>query len=164
MADRQRAEELISFLQYNLQNKLFDAGKLVLIEDAVEKILAYYESVLAETLDDHILREKSVALNLKGNVLAEKGELEMALTVYYQTLAIREKVAGANTDDVQAQADIAVSCLKIGSVFSKRSQNSRPWFERGLSIVDRMAQHAPLTRFQQTLKDDLTKALKAARR
>ena len=86
---RDQAEGLISFMLFDLRDKLQPLGRLELLDDVNERVAAYYASIRGGgSLEQQ--RRRSVALNNSGDVLRAQGKLEEA---YEAGLAIQERLA-----------------------------------------------------------------------
>ena len=71
-----------------------------------------------------------------GDVLVAQGNLPDALRSYRDALAIRERLANADTGNAGWQRDLSVSFEKVGSVYVQQGQRNqaRQAFERAMQI------------------------------
>ena len=106
---RAEAEGLLSFLLFDLRDKLTPIGRLDLMQDVQKLVNRYYESMEVSEEDTEILRQRSVAYNNQGNLLREQGNLQDALQAYQNGLAIGQKLAAQDPSNTTWQRDLSVS-------------------------------------------------------
>jgi hypothetical protein len=72
-----------------------------------------------------------------GDVLAEQGNLAEALQSFQDSLAIRDRLAKADPNNVLWQADLAASHGKLGKLYVRMGDRAegRRMFEQGRAIV-----------------------------
>src|SRR5688500_18277033 len=62
------------------------------------------------------LRQRSTVLNRQGDVLRTQGDLTGALAAYRESLAVSQRLAGADPSNAAWQRDLGVSYSKVGDV------------------------------------------------
>ncbi|MBL8998937.1 MAG: tetratricopeptide repeat protein, partial [Gemmatimonadetes bacterium] len=90
-------------------------------------------------------RDRSVALNTKGDVQVAAGDLAAARESFEASLQIDRHLAAANPDSAQAQRDVSVSLDKLGDVQVAAGDlaAARKSFEDSLQIARRLAAANP---------------------
>ena len=142
---KKAAEDLISYMQYDLSGTLGKLGHLHVMEGINARIRQYHEDHPAEAGDSDAERERSVSLNQQGEVLRAQGNLAGALQRFRDSLAIREKLAKQNPEEALWQHDLSISYSRVGNVLSAQGdldgalQNHRA----SLAIVQKLAKQDP---------------------
>ena len=116
---KQRADELISYMQYDLSETLGKLGRLDMMEAINAHILQYHEDHPPETGDSDAgcAEGSAVALIGHGDVHARSGPTWLARSrAYRDSLGIREKLAKQDPDNTDWQRDLSVSYGKVGDV------------------------------------------------
>ena len=157
LEERRMAEDVIAGLQYELQDRFAESGKLALLDGFADRVVNYYDKLSVEADSPHTRREKTVAMNFKANVLAVKGQTAEAIKLYRQVLAFRQRLAADAPADRQAQSDVAQSYLKIALMLKLPAEEADVCVERGLKILGNLAKTGPLTPHQEGIKNDITR-------
>jgi hypothetical protein len=66
---RSEAERVLSFLLFDLRDKLAPIGRLDVMEDVQKRVNAYYERMPVDEDNAKMLRQRGVAYNNQGNIL-----------------------------------------------------------------------------------------------
>jgi tetratricopeptide (TPR) repeat protein len=144
-AAKTAADELITFMQYDLSESLGKVGRLDMMSAINGRIRKYYEDHPPEAGDLDALRERSVALNQQGDILGAQGDLAGALTSYRDSLAIRDKLAKQDPGNAEWQRDLSVSYDRVGDV--QRAQGDLAGaltsYRDSLAIRDKLAKQDP---------------------
>ncbi len=93
--ERDRAENLVSFMVYDLQKKLEPIGRLELLKDIHQRAFEYFEGV-GETADTRSLDRKTDALINRGVQLFAAGQLPEARQSFEQAVDLSTKLAAEN--------------------------------------------------------------------
>ena len=113
---RAEAERLLSFLLFDLRDKLEPIGRLDLMQDVQKQVNRYYERMEVSEEDTEMLRQRSAAYTNQGNLLLEQGNLQDALQAYQNGLAIDQKLAAQDPSNTTWQRDLSPSVLnKVGN-------------------------------------------------
>jgi tetratricopeptide (TPR) repeat protein len=115
---RQRAEELINFMLFDLRDSLTQLGRLDLLDTVASRSLKYFESLPEAELSEESIRNRGVALHNIGDVLKAKGDLIGALQNFQAGKAIFERLATHDPSNTGWQRDLALSYQRIGDAFS----------------------------------------------
>jgi len=103
---RERAEELVEFMLFDLRDKLAPIGRLDLMEGLNKKVLDYYDQMgSAKGFFDHE-RRLAVAQASHGNVLVAQGDLKGALAAYEASRKIAARLAAQDPTNVQWKQDL----------------------------------------------------------
>lgn len=117
---KKAADELITFMQYDLRDNLGQLGVLPMMEPINARIRRYHEEHPPEPGDqnaqDAADRERGVALEQEGNLLLERGKLADALKSHEESLAIQRRLAARNPADAGWQRDLSIGLDNVGNV------------------------------------------------
>jgi tetratricopeptide (TPR) repeat protein len=138
---RKAADELIAFMQYDLRDSLGKLGRLSMMEDINERIRRYHEQHPPEGDDTSALRERSVALEQQGDILAAQGKLAEALAAYQADLAIAQRLADLDSDNTEWQRDLSISHNKVGDILRSQGKlaDALAAYQQALAIRQRLA-------------------------
>ncbi len=117
---RKEAEDVLSYLIYDLRDKLEPIGRLDLVEDVYKKVSAYYERMGIEGQEAEVLIRRSAAYNNQGNLLMAQGDLEGAWQAYQNGLKIIQRLAQRDPSNSEWQRDLSVSHENVGDVLVAR--------------------------------------------
>jgi tetratricopeptide (TPR) repeat protein len=138
---RERAEELVEFMTFELRDKLEPIGRLELMDSVNARVSDYYNRIGASrgTLD--MERRRASGLNNQGDTLLAQGKLEAARKAYGQSLEIAERLAQADPANSGWQRDLSVSYMKIGNLLAEQNQRSEAlqYLDKALAISARLA-------------------------
>ncbi|HEY5743792.1 MAG TPA: tetratricopeptide repeat protein, partial [Terrimicrobiaceae bacterium] len=115
--ERDRAENLVSFMIYDLQKKLEPIGRLELLRDVHQRTSDYFEN-LGETANSKSLDRKTDALINRGSQLFAAGQLPDAKRSFEQALEISRKLAAQHPAEAEWQYNLALSDQQIGNVLA----------------------------------------------
>ena len=108
-----------------------------------------------ETADDE--RTRLVASTELGDVLVAAGELGEARKRFEQSLAMDEKLARENPTSAEAQRDLSVSYVKMGSVTKEMK-----WFRNAIKVLEKLDQEGRMRPTDRKYVELLRGRLKAA--
>jgi tetratricopeptide (TPR) repeat protein len=145
VAAKKSADDLISYMQYDLRDTLGKLGQLKMMESINAQIRKYHEEHPAEKGDDDALREQGVSLTQQGDVLRAQGQLEEALKAYRDSQAIGERLAKQDPDNTLWQRDFSISFDKIGDVLRAQGQLAEALkaYRDSYTIGERLAKKDP---------------------
>jgi tetratricopeptide (TPR) repeat protein len=106
---RRAANELIAFMQYELRDILDEGANLDLKMAVNDRIEKFQEEYPPPRGDLAALREKSVTLGRRGELLMEKNEPEKALASFRESLSIAEQLIKHDPDNLLWLRDVALS-------------------------------------------------------
>jgi len=137
---------LANSVLYDTRERLVALGRLdlvVLALDAVRDWLGGFPVLKAQ--QPEWLRERSVLLNFQGDVLGAQGDLSRALAAYRESLAVDQRLAGADPSNANRQRDLSVSHNKMGDVLSEQGDLSGALaaYRESLAMRQRLAAAAP---------------------
>jgi tetratricopeptide (TPR) repeat protein len=113
---RASAEDLIGFITFDLRDKLQHLGRLELLQDAQQRVDAYYERLGVLEDDPDLMRRRAVNLFNSGELQASLGDLAAAARLYEEGARVLERLAADDPDKVQRQRDLSVSLEKVGEI------------------------------------------------
>ena len=117
IVERDRAENLLSFMIYDLQKKLEPIGRLELLKDIHQRAFEYFEGV-GETADVKSLDRKTDALVNRGVQLFAAGQLSEARQSFEQAVDLSRKLAAENPSQTEWQHNLATSYQQMGNVLA----------------------------------------------
>ena len=135
---REQAEDLIGFMLGDLQDGLYEIGRLDIFIRVGNKALDYFSSMADEDVDNRTLDQRATALLQIGNTMTGQGEMQAALESFTEANAIARKLVENEPDNPEWQLTLANSHYYIGYVHWERSEleQAREQFETVISIVD----------------------------
>ena len=162
---RQAAGELAIELQQASDTVAFLAGDVATNLDAIagtaevrrrllDRLIGQVDEVLRRRPgDERLLAAKARVLDQRGGLAVAESDYGLALALFEQALAIRERLAAANPDDAQLQTDLSIALVKVGDAYNDQHDfaAARPWYERALHIDEQMASLHPGPRQLDTL-------------
>ncbi|XBQ16562.1 MAG: hypothetical protein ABL308_01500 [Oceanicaulis sp.] len=90
-------------------------------------------------------RDRSVALDARGDMLRAQGRTGAALTAYEEGLAIARDLAAADPDSAEARRDVSVSLEKVGDMLAAQGRTGEALnaYEEGLNLCRDLAASDP---------------------
>jgi tetratricopeptide (TPR) repeat protein len=148
---RGQAEELISFMTFNLRDKLAGVGKLDVFDDinqAVERYHQQREKLMessGDVLSDAQLRRRSVSYNNLADILVKQGNLPEAEKHYRKVLEIAETLAARAPGNADWQRDLSVSHIKLGDfmTFTGNLPEAEKSYRKSHALFETLAARAP---------------------
>jgi tetratricopeptide (TPR) repeat protein len=143
------ADDLISFMQYDLSDRLGKIGRLDTMDAINARIRKYHEDRPPEPRDaaarDAADRERSVVLDQQGNILRDQGQLAEALKAYRASLEIRASLTKKNPDTTLWQSDLSASYGRVGDVQSAQGDlvGALKSYRESLGIAEKLAKQDP---------------------
>lgn len=124
IVERDRAENLVSFMVYDLQKKLEPIGRLELLKDIHQRAFEYFEGV-GETADARSLDRKTDALINRGVQLFAAGQLPEARQSFEQAVDLSTKLAAENPTQTEWQHNLGTGYQQIGNVSAAEGNLTR---------------------------------------
>ena len=142
---RERAEDLVEFMVFDLRDKLEPIGRLELMDSVNARVNDYYGKIGAKTGSPDVERRRAASYNNQGDTLLAQGKLDAARKAYEQGLAISERLAKADPSNSGWQRDLSVSYDRLGDVETAAGKldAARQAYEQGLAISERLAKADP---------------------
>jgi tetratricopeptide (TPR) repeat protein len=113
--ERAAAEELSSFMLFDLRDQLAPIGQLGLLLPVAEKSVAHYrERVAHDTVSADEWRGMAMALGNLGDIQRAQGAVGLATTTREESLAICQRLTSQDPTKAQWQGDLAVAWEKLG--------------------------------------------------
>lgn len=113
---RREAEGLIGFMLGDLKDKLEPIGKLDALDGVGERVLAYYHNQSIADLSDSALSQRSRALSLMANVAMQRGNNNVAVRLYRESMAGTGEAIRRNPDEPQRLFDHAQNVFYVGEI------------------------------------------------
>lgn len=133
-------------LLYDWQIQLLSRGQSDLARGALDAVETWLDGLLAVQIgESDVLRERSVVLNKRGDLLVLQGDLPGAWARYEAALAIAQQLVDANPGNIVWQRDLGITHNKLGDVQSVQGNlpAARARYEAALAIVQRRADTDP---------------------
>jgi len=145
VAAKRDADELINFMQYDLSDRLKTVGRLDMMDAINGRIRKYHKDHPPEAGDANALREQTVSLGQRGDILRDEGKLEPALKSYREGLAIFEELARQEPGNAGLQRDLSVTYNKVGDVQSAQGDlaGALKSYRESLVIREKLANQEP---------------------
>ncbi len=120
VAARGGAEELISFMTFELRDRLAPVGRLSLMDGVNKRVEEYYRRFPHGSDAPELLRRRSAFFSNQGNAKLAKGDLAGALQLCRDALAICTRLVAQNPENVLWQHDLSVNYDNVGNVFNEQ--------------------------------------------
>jgi eukaryotic-like serine/threonine-protein kinase len=142
---RNRAEELVNYMLFDLRDKLQAVGRLNVLDDVVKKVRQYQEKVPGDTENDNERRQREVALFNQGEILFDRGQLGEALDTYLAAKRIAEALYARDPNNPQRGGDLAIADNRIGDVLKSQGKMDEPLrlFQSNLSSFQTLSRKNP---------------------
>ncbi len=97
---REQAEGLISFMLGDLRERLRDVGRLDILDSVAGEALKYFDELPPEKLDNEALARRAQALRQLGQVQLDRGKLEVAMSLFKESLTAAEDLSMREQDNL----------------------------------------------------------------
>jgi serine/threonine protein kinase len=140
-----RVQNVHNFLLFEMRDRLLPMGKLDLLETIARKTLEASDGVDLSEAPDEELRNRSVALDILGDVLAARYDADGALEAFRGALALTEVLANRHPESAMYQRDLSIDHGRIGGVHESRGEHEAALAEyrRALEIVRALEAREP---------------------
>ena len=136
------ADELISYMQYDLSDRLRPLGYLEMMGEVNARILEYQKRFPAEYRDYSSQSQQCVALDQQGDILQEQGKLKDALIAYQKALGISTALAARDKTNAEWQDSLAYSYKKVGGIYQAQGnlEKALDFYQQSLQIMKALAE------------------------
>ncbi len=110
---RDDAEDLASFILFDLHEKLRPLGQLALMDSMYREVDKYYAKQSAPPTD-MVQHKKSALSSQQGDVLRAMGKNAEALALYEKSLAVSQELAAKEPHNALWQRDVSVALDRMG--------------------------------------------------
>jgi tetratricopeptide (TPR) repeat protein len=133
---RDQADGLISFMLYDLHDKLEPIGRSDILDDVAKKAKEYLDRLPKELVTEPRLEQQASMLDNLGDVRVAQGKLQDALDAYQQSLKIRQTLAAQGKSNSGWQRDLSASYIKVGDVLVAQGklQDALDLYQQSLKI------------------------------
>jgi tetratricopeptide (TPR) repeat protein len=111
---QKQAEDLVTFMLGDLNDKLLDLSRLDLLSAVNEKAMQYFNSLPSADVTDETLAQRAQALKRIGNIRLEQGQLPQAMESFLAAVTLSGRLASAAPRDVKRQLAHADVLAYIG--------------------------------------------------
>ena len=142
---QKQAEDLVSFMLGDLNDKLAQASRLDIMESVDDQAMAYFQAQPTADVNDQALEQRAVALEKIGSVRLDQGRLSLAMEAFQASLALTSRLAGEAPADIGRQLAHADTWSYIGMIGWRQGKlnDAERSFASGQAILERAAAHAP---------------------
>ncbi|WP_250627929.1 toll/interleukin-1 receptor domain-containing protein [Pinirhizobacter soli] len=142
---QKQAEDLVSFMLGDLNDKLAQASRLDIMESVDDKAMAYFQAQPTADVNDQALEQRAVALGKIGSVRLDQGRLSLAMEAFQASLALTSRLAGEAPADIGRQLAHADTWSYIGMIGWRQGKldDAERSFASGQAILERAAARAP---------------------
>ncbi len=144
LAAKDAAEELISFMLYDLYKELKPIGRLDIIEDLHKEVQSYYDrqGPARDFIDQYT---RNSLLSQQANTLAALGKTQEALAIHEKDLESTRELVAQHPDALEIQDSLASTLNSIGDIQREHGKNQEALknYEESLSIKRALAKKAP---------------------
>ncbi len=144
--DQSLWDPLVNAALYNFRDRLKDLGRLGQVRLALDAVAGWLDRFPLDKLEmPEWLRERSVLLNRKGNVLLEQGDLGGAQAAYQQSLERRSRLAASDPSNTLWQRDLSVSQEMVGDALTAQGDlvGAQSSYQQSLEVRRRLAASDP---------------------
>ncbi|HEY4146458.1 TIR domain-containing protein [Pinirhizobacter sp.] len=142
---QKQAEDLVSFMLGDLNDKLAQASRLDIMESVDDQAMAYFQSQPISDVTDQALVQRAVALAKIGSVRLDQGRLALAMDAFQASLALTSRLAAEAPTDIARQLAHADTWSYIGMIGWRlgKLDDAERSFASGQMILQRAAARAP---------------------
>ena len=116
VTERREVEETMSFILEDLKPQLDEVGRLVALQGAADRVVAYYSKRQAEDLSDRDVLLFARGLQLMAEVRIKQGELDEATEALQQERALLDRLLASNPDDAETLFAQSQWCYFVGDI------------------------------------------------
>ena len=147
LARRADAEELMSFMLFELKDRLQPLNRLDLLASVAQRAARYYEA-RPEGDDERDRRLRAAVLRNLGDVVATQGDSAAALAAYRAALARTRSLAELHPDDDEVLHDLAASHNLVGDMQLQQGDRAGALasYREGLAVAEATLARAPTGR------------------
>jgi DNA-binding winged helix-turn-helix (wHTH) protein len=147
---RNNAENLVSFILYDLKNKLAPLGKLELLNIVADKTLAYFTLAGIDNLTGKALEQWVESLHILGEVNISKNNYTKTEAYFQQTLnALNHALAKEPTNEKLLELTMLANYWLGYSAFLQLDyKTAKPFWTNYLTYANRLFLHYPRAKWQ----------------
>ena len=145
VAAKKSADELISFMQYDLRDTLGKVGRLDMMKSISDRIARYHEDHPPEEGDEKALREKAIALSQGADIFMSQGDLAAALRGYKEAKRVMEQRANQDPGNAEWQRDLSLSYNNVGVALAAGGdgKGALESYRKGFAVAERLSKQDP---------------------
>ena len=142
---QKQAEDLVSFMLGDLNDKLAQASRLDIMESVDDQAMAYFQAQPTSDVNDQALAQRAVALAKIGSVRLDQGRLSLAMQAFQASLALTSRLAAEAPADIGRQLAHADIWSYVGMIGWRQGKldAAESSFASGQAILERAAALAP---------------------
>ena len=139
---REKAEQLVGNMVFDLRDKLKPIGRLDIMSDIQHWVDDYYQGLGNRTGSADIKRRRATNILQTGDTLKARGKLEQAITKYQQGIAVFKQLAESDPSNANWQRDLSVSYEKLAGVYQKQDKIAEAigQYKKSLIIKNHLAE------------------------
>jgi eukaryotic-like serine/threonine-protein kinase len=142
---QKEAEDLVSFMLGDLNDKLAQVSRLDIMEAVDDQAMKYFQAQPMDEVTDRALEQRASALEKIGSVRLDQGQLAAAMTSYQAARAVATRLADAAPTNIDRQLALAEVWAFIGMTQWRQGKldDAQRSFASGQATLQRAAVHAP---------------------
>ena len=143
--EREKAIELINYMNFDLRDKLKPIGKLYIMDDVQRRINRYFDSIELDKDDLNTWWQKAVAIEQYAETLRQQGKAKQAMPLFEQANQVYQTLVEQQSDDVQWQRALSVSYNKLGDMYLQNGEKDKALkaYQDALAIGQKIAESDP---------------------
>jgi tetratricopeptide (TPR) repeat protein len=142
---QKEAEDLVSFMLGDLNDKLAQVSRLDIMEAVDDQAMKYFQAQPIDEVTDRALEQRAAALEKIGSVRLDQGQLAAAMASYRAALAVATRLADAAPTNIERQLALADVWAYVGMTQWRQGEldDAQRSFASGQATLQRAAAHAP---------------------
>ena len=142
---RLQAEDLLSYLLYDLRDKLEPLGKLDIVANVQKQVDEYFQELGVEKDNPLTMWNRSVAFANEGQRLLAQGDLDGAKARYEAALKITERLVSLDPKNTVSQGNLAATHNGLARVLEAQGNldGALEHYQADLEITTRLASLDP---------------------
>ncbi len=140
-ANRAEVEGLMEFMLFDLKDRLEPVGRLELLELVARRTADYYAGRSAEDETPEATRKRALSLDVIGDVLLARGDIDAAGKQYAAAKIAREQLSARAPEQAQWQLDLATSHEKLGDCLEAQGE-----------LADSLEQHRAALKIRERIE------------
>jgi eukaryotic-like serine/threonine-protein kinase len=142
---QKEAEDLVSFMLGDLNDKLAQVSRLDIMEAVDDQAMRYFQAQPVDEVTDRALEQRASALEKIGSVRLDQGQLAAAMSSYQAALAVATRLADAAPANVERQLALGEVWAYIGMTHWRQGKldDAQRSFASAQSTLQRAAVRAP---------------------
>lgn len=142
---RKNAEDILSYLLYQLRDKLQPIGHLDIIEDVQNKVEMYYKNLGFSQQDPVALNNWAALLQAQGDRLVLQGNLNAAKAKYQENLEVCERLVNQVPNDRTLLTNLSIAATRLGEVLKTQGdlKGAKAQYSNTLAIIQKLLKDGP---------------------